>query len=244
MKSPILLLKVGGVLTACRRSAHTFTVPRSTGVPSLFGIAVFLLAIVFRPLVMLLVLALLLHMPPHGLSIAGLGVLGTMESNAIVEKRNEFQAKQKEIADVFDLAKDGDRYDFTRAKVLEKLGAKDEGDALAKVRGRNDELTILGQALQVSEMKAIEAANRERAEQLKEPSALVRHPGDPSRTLEGKSFGELAVESKQYREDFLKGAGRNSGVSVIIDMSHQDTVADDCGLRAAVRSNRAHTSKR
>lgn len=61
---------------------------------------------------------------------------------------DEFHDRQDELQEVFTLAKDGDVYDFARKAVLEKLEARDQHDALAKVRARNRELEELGRRLE------------------------------------------------------------------------------------------------
>lgn len=136
------------------------------------------------------------------------------ESNALVEKREKFAAKQRELGEVFELA--GPEIDFSNAKVLEKLGASDSADAVEKVKARNRELDGLNAELQTAELAAVKSSLAERDAARSVPVRGVQHPAPQD--LRTKSFGELAVDSKEYREDFLKGAGKHTGVTVRVDI--------------------------
>ena len=57
-------------------------------------------------------------------------------SNALVEKRQEFAAKQKKLAETFEAA--GKDLDFSKKSVLDHLGATDSSDAVGKVKALND----------------------------------------------------------------------------------------------------------
>jgi len=119
-------------------------------------------------------------------------------SNALVEKRQEFATKQKDLAEVFEMAKDGDRFDFSRRSVLERLGASNTADALDKVKARNLELDGLSQRLQEAEIKEIHSAlgDRERERNTPYRGGDAIHPsGD-----EVKSWGRLFVESKAFKD--------------------------------------------
>ena len=48
-----------------------------------------------------------------------------------------------ELTEIFNLAREGEAYDFSKREVLEKLKATDQRDARCKVRARNDELEAL-----------------------------------------------------------------------------------------------------
>lgn len=136
-------------------------------------------------------------------------------SNALVEKREKFAAKQKELGEVFQMAKDGDVYDFSRKNVLEKLGATDSTDAVDKVKKRNVELDNLGSELQQSELKEIQDAIGDREKARQEPvRGGIPHPtGDPN---ERKTFGRLFAESKAYAEGWKKN--RQDRQTEVIDI--------------------------
>jgi HK97 family phage major capsid protein len=118
-------------------------------------------------------------------------------SAALIEKRTQFAAKQKELGEVFELAKDGAVHDFGRKTVLEKLGATDSTDAVAKVKGRNIELETLGNELRQVEMSEIEQDVKARDAERNQPIRGGRLPESPS--IEAKSFGQLFIESKEFK---------------------------------------------
>jgi HK97 family phage major capsid protein len=130
-------------------------------------------------------------------------------SAALIEKRQQFATKQKELADAFELAQDGSQYDFSRKPVLEKLGATDSTDAAAKVKARNVELDNLGAELQQAEFAEINAAIKERDAARDLPMRGGKMPTEPIRT---KSFGELFVESKEFT------ASRQSKTSIPVTL--------------------------
>lgn len=136
-------------------------------------------------------------------------------SNQVVEKRHIFVAKQKELTDTFELARDGDRFDFGRKGVLDKLGATDAADALSKVKARNVELDDLGAELVQIEAREISAAIADREKERNTPfrGGTVQHPAN----LDGriKSFGELFVESKEFSES----RDRKQNLPVVIDIA-------------------------
>src|SRR5689334_13807988 len=111
-------------------------------------------------------------------------------SNDIAEKREEFGAKQAEMASIMKLAGEGtDHFNLSRASVLKKLGVTDSTAAAEKIRDLDAELRDLGAKLQSAEMKAIRERNRQREELRGEPAdgAEFHRPELISR----KSFGEL-----------------------------------------------------
>jgi HK97 family phage major capsid protein len=126
-------------------------------------------------------------------------------SNALVEKRQEFAAKQKELAEAFEIAKDGSVYDFSRKAALEKLGAVDSADAVAKVKARNIELEHLSRELEQAELKEARVSIDIREGMRNQPATL----GTPTHPSESKarSWGELVAESKEYQA-FRKGGAR------------------------------------
>lgn len=133
----------------------------------------------------------------------------------LAEKREQFHAKQDQLKEIFDLARDGSVYDFGRKAVLEKLGASDSADAVQKVKARNVELDELGSALQQAEMKSVETAVARRAQDMTTPAhGGPQHPtGD---LFEHKSFGQLFTESKAYQEGWKKHQQR--GIPAEIDI--------------------------
>lgn len=115
------------------------------------------------------------------------------------EKREFFHTKQDELTKAFELAKDGEQYDFSRTTVLEHLKASDQHDALRKVRARNEELDGLGNELRNEEVKTISARLSERDNELATPaSGSVHHPR--SSPGERKSLGRLYIESEQWKQ--------------------------------------------
>jgi len=138
-----------------------------------------------------------------------------MESNALVEKRQQFAAKQKELGEVMSMAKDGSTYDMSRKNVLEKLGASDSADAVAKIKERNRELDALSADLQVAELKEVESAIGERNSARNTPARATSHPAS-SKDVESKSFGELVVNSKAF--EAYKQTRQPTSLDVDIDM--------------------------
>lgn len=121
------------------------------------------------------------------------------ESAALLEQRQEFHAKQREMTEVFDLARDGKSFDLSRANVLEKLGAKDQSDAAVKIKERNVELEVLGAKLRQTEIKAIAEANNRLLEELETPGHEAHHP-NVVHQAEIKSFGDRFIGSKEWAE--------------------------------------------
>jgi HK97 family phage major capsid protein len=138
-------------------------------------------------------------------------------TTVVEEARGQFQTKQKHLADVMELAKDGQRFDFSRKSVLEKLGVADRAGALDKVKELNREIDDLAEVLEQTELKAVEESidERDRARNTPIRGGEVVHPlSDP---LEVKSFGQRFVETKQYTEAFRKEGV--IGVPATLDMS-------------------------
>lgn len=120
-------------------------------------------------------------------------------SNALVEQREEFATKQRELAEIMDLAKDGKVFDLSRKTVLERLGAKDATDALQKIKQRNVELDDLGSKLQQAELKEVERSIAERDEERRSPvRGGIVHAGtdDAGR----KTFGQLFIGTKEFAD--------------------------------------------
>lgn len=116
---------------------------------------------------------------------------------SLVEKRNQFQAKQKELGEVFEAA--GREMDFSRKSVLEKLGAVDSTDAVAKVKARNVELDVLSQELQAAELAEVKSAIGEREAMRNQP---VRGGSmqQPSVETKARTFGEMVIAAKEYTD--------------------------------------------
>lgn len=122
-----------------------------------------------------------------------------MSETAIQEKREIFHAKQDELIEVFKLAKDGNRYDFSRKTVLEKLHATDQHDAMQKVRARNKELEDLGNDLRDEEAQDIASRVAARDEELSTPvRGSIKHP-DGGRG-ERKTLGRRFIDSEQWKK--------------------------------------------
>ncbi len=134
-------------------------------------------------------------------------------SNDIAEKREQFAAKQSELAAVMKLAGEGtDHFNLSRASVLKRLGVADSPAAADKMREMDAELTALGSELRNAEVKAIRDRNRQREELRGEPADdNLRHPMEVSK----KSFGELFTSSKS----FLEGFRTRQPASAMVDMS-------------------------
>ena len=139
------------------------------------------------------------------------------ESNALVEKRQQFQAKQKELGEVFTLAKaEGGVYDLNRPEVLKKLGASDSADAIQKVKHRNVELDEIGAELRQAELKEVQQSltdrDAERAQATRGGMEHPRHDAD-----QAKSFGQLYIESKAFSESWTKNR-QTAMAEVDVDM--------------------------
>lgn len=139
------------------------------------------------------------------------------ESNALVEKRQQFAAKQKELAEAFEIAKDGNVYDFSRKAALEKLGAVDSSDAVAKVKARNIELETLNRELVAAELSEVKSAIDSRSAERSRPvsSQSVAHSGD----MTAKSFGQLVAASEEYKEFRREGCKTGHIAAVNVDIS-------------------------
>ena len=134
------------------------------------------------------------------------------ESNAVVEARQKFQAKQKELGEVFEAA--GSDLDFSRKAVLEKLGATDSTDAVGKVKARNIELESLSAELRAAELVAVRDAMKARETERNAPVSMQQgaHPAGESRA---KSFGDLVTGSAEYKAyDYRRDAACTTQVKM------------------------------
>lgn len=137
------------------------------------------------------------------------------ESNAVVEARQKFQAKQKELGEVFEAA--GSDMDFSKKAVLEKLGATDSTDAVSKVKARNIELESLSAELRAAELVAVRDAMKAREVERSTPSSL--DGGHPTGEPRAKSFGDLVIGSAEYKDFVPRG---NNAVSVQVKMPYAE----------------------
>lgn len=228
----IVLRKIAGRLEACWHAGGALVRAASAGsaVPSLSTLAFALALALMVPLLVLWTLALLAG---HGPLLAtadhpvlGMAFAGTV-SNALVEKRQEFAAKQKELAEAFEIAKDGAVYDFSRKAALDKLGATDSSDAVAKIKSRNIELEYLSRELEQAELKEARVSLDMRNEQRNQPATLAAgaHPSE----MKSRSFGQMVAESKEYKEFHKAGArsGRHAVVDVDVSLKTLMQVAVD-----------------
>ena len=134
------------------------------------------------------------------------------DPTALVEQRESFAAKQKDITDVLELA--GKDLDFSRADVLKKLGASDAADATHKFKSWNREAEAMGADLQRTELKYTVAKHQERQESLREPVETVEHPSG----MERKSWAQRFVESKEFKAAKAEGFKRAAIVDMDIDL--------------------------
>lgn len=135
------------------------------------------------------------------------------DPTALVEQRESFAAKQKDITDVLELA--GKDLDFSRADVLKKLGASDAADATHKFKSWNREAEALGADLQRAELKYTVAKHQEREADLQRPVESVEHPEIGT---ERKSWAQRFVESKAYKAAKADGFKRAAIVDLDIDL--------------------------
>jgi HK97 family phage major capsid protein len=118
------------------------------------------------------------------------------ESTRLIEQREAFHAKQRELQAILEDATDGERFELGRAKVLEKLGAKDAADAILKVKERNRELDDLGAALHQVQIAEIATDTKARADSLKVPFRGAAHPTTSDAV---KSWGQRFAESAEFK---------------------------------------------
>lgn len=119
------------------------------------------------------------------------------ESNLLAETRELLATKTKLFHEANAAAKaDDGTEDYSRAAVLEKLGAKDMADAKSKVMALGVEIQEVGHQLDTLTLASIKDAVSSQEERMKRP---IR-PNIPGPTLsdEPKSFGELVIESKSF----------------------------------------------
>ncbi len=124
------------------------------------------------------------------------------DPTALVEHREQLAAKQKDLLEVMELA--GKDLDFSRAPVMEKLGATDAADATTKFKAWTREAEVIAQDLNRAEVKFAAQRNRERQDEMERPIEGVIHPGG----YENKSWAQRFVESKEFK------AGRSTKTNI------------------------------
>lgn len=118
------------------------------------------------------------------------------DSTALVEQREAFAAKQKDLAEVLEAA--GRELDFSRKTVLDKLGATDTAHAVQKFKDWNREAETMGQDLSRTELKLNAARVQEREEERRQPADRIEQPGYNEQGGR-KSWSQQYVESKAYK---------------------------------------------
>jgi HK97 family phage major capsid protein len=142
------------------------------------------------------------------------------DPTALVEQREQFAAKQKDISDVLELA--GKDLDFSRADVLKKLGATDAADATHKFKSWNREAESLGADLQRTELKYTVAKHQEREQELSRPAEPVYHGAD----VERKSWAQRFVESKEFKT----GRSTRTNVPLMLDIDIKTLMTTAAGF--------------
>lgn len=121
--------------------------------------------------------------------------------NRSVELREEAKAKHAQVAEIIRLI--GEEKDFSKAEVLEKLGATDSKHALEKFKALNVDAHELFQRATEAELDEDIHEHQDREQQLQRPKgAGQRHPEPPG--PQANSLGSLFLESKAYKETWLK----------------------------------------
>lgn len=117
----------------------------------------------------------------------------------LVELRPMFEAKSKELADIFDLA--GETMDLSKLTEGDFAG-KSSVEKATVIRKRNEELGEIRKAMEpLIDLEAIAAQNRKALEDAKTPVNPFVHPGgggDP-RGTKIKTVREMLTESKDYK---------------------------------------------
>jgi HK97 family phage major capsid protein len=135
------------------------------------------------------------------------------ESNALAEKRAEFKAKQKKLAEAFEAA--GRTLDFSNAKAMEILNAKDSTEAVEKVKAWNRELDSLSGELQAAELSEVKAAMDAREHARNTPIRNGEHPIPED--MKSRTFGDLVTKSKEYQGYDYR---RDSAIGVQVKMPY------------------------
>lgn len=155
----------------------------------------------------------------------------------LVTKREEFEAKQKKLATVFEQA--GDPVDLSQVTEIDGTSI----EKARKIRQMNEELASLGE--EVDALVAVENAaksTRERQEFIEQArkDGLQLHPGDRDRTEQqlarGKGIGDLFVESDAYKN--FPG-GKTDGPVARLDVNAKTLMETTAGWAPeSIRSGR------
>lgn len=122
-----------------------------------------------------------------------------------VDLRQEAKAKDDVVGEVIRLA--GDTRDFSKAEVLEKLGAVDSEDAVKKWRSLSAEAHDLFSQAADLELEDEIKAHADRQEQLRKPKPGSRqHPAGRDETPQ--TPGRMFVEAKAWRDWRAAGGAR------------------------------------
>jgi HK97 family phage major capsid protein len=130
---------------------------------------------------------------------------------ALRDARGKKDTKQKELAAIFDIA--GEDVDLSKViKARHVTGAKTTHDVAAHIRGINDELTEIGE--EIDELVGVKKAQErtKTSDELQDAGGYESGDGSESGS-QVKSFGQLFVESKAYKE-----FGGNQGPEATIDV--------------------------
>ncbi len=144
------------------------------------------------------------------------------DPTALVEQREAFAAKQKDITEVLELS--GKDLDFSRADVLKKLGATDAADATHKFKSWNREAEAMGADLQRTELKYTVARHQERQDELAKPVEGVTHPSG----MAAKNWAQRFVESKEFKHS--KETKGRQGVPFIMDIDIKTLMQTSAGF--------------
>jgi HK97 family phage major capsid protein len=145
------------------------------------------------------------------------------ESNLLIEKRKELDAKSKKFEELMTAATtEAGLNDFTRKDFLEKLGAADATDAKAKVDALYADIDALCHdvdALHLAEQKSgVARVRQDLARPIRD-----RIPGT-TLTDEPRTFGQLAIESKAFMQD-------------VHDKRFPTSVTVDIGLKTVLQTS-------
>ncbi len=130
-------------------------------------------------------------------------------ASKLVEKRQELEAKQKALHDIFEAA--GPEMDLAKAEALKEF--KSAQDKAREVKRLNDELTTLGKEVEeLVELEGIADGVKRMGEDMGRPAPMT-HPaqGKGGETPATKSLGELFVESAAFK----RFAGRQGPLAVV-----------------------------
>jgi HK97 family phage major capsid protein len=126
------------------------------------------------------------------------------DTNDVGEKREKFDAKQKLMGEVIELA--GARLDFSKKELLTKLGAADSNDATRKFQDLNLELEDLGRELKAAETKAAVERFQQRQDERSQPWTREQHP-IPATEQKQRTFGDIVINLKEYKAADMRRTG-------------------------------------